>query len=279
MHGDLTGNTGTTNLAFGKRAHNDAIRQLLGQPYDWDFLEEEATDVTVAAQAAYQLPYNVDKVRSVTITVGTTVWPLMEANSRLEWNLLKESPYTSDIPSKFFVTNGNLEIYPTPASSSNVITIEYKKGIRDLSVVDYTTGTITATNGSAAIVGSGTTFTAAMVGRYIKVNADNYWYEIAGFTDTTHVTLRKKFQGTTAAAAAFTIGEMPVLPEVYHDLPAYKGAAEYWMKEGELQRANAYQDKFEKGMARLAADHGNKTTQVGIEDTILVRNPNLYITL
>lgn len=279
MHGDLTGNTGTTNLAFGKRAHNDAIRQLLGQPYDWDFLEEEATDVTVAAQGAYQLPYNVDKVRSVTITVGTTVWPLMEANSRLEWNLLKESPYTSDIPSKFFVTNGNLEIYPTPASSSNVITIEYKKGIRDLSVVDYTTGTITATNGSAAIVGSGTTFTAAMVGRYIKVNADNYWYEIAGFTDTTHVTLRKKFQGTTAAAAAFTIGEMPVLPEVYHDLPAYKGAAEYWMKEGELQRANAYQDKFEKGMARLAADHGNKTTQVGIEDTILVRNPNLYITL
>jgi len=39
-----------------------------------------------------------------------------------------------------------------------------------LSNADYTTGTITLTDEDATVTGAGTTFTAGMVGRYLKYN-------------------------------------------------------------------------------------------------------------
>lgn len=51
----------------------------------------------------------------------------------------------------------------------------------------YTTGTIASISGGVNVVGSGTTWTVAMVGRQIFIN--NRWYVIAAFTDTTHITI------------------------------------------------------------------------------------------
>jgi len=46
--------------------------------------------------------------------------------------------------------------------------ITYKPRITDLDTADYTTGTVTITASSTTVTGAGTTFTADMVGRYIK---------------------------------------------------------------------------------------------------------------
>ena len=59
---------------------------------------------------------------------------------------------------------------------------------------DYSTGTISVTNGSATITGSGTTFTADMVGKKIRVDGENPFYRIKTFTSTTVLVLEQPFQ-------------------------------------------------------------------------------------
>ena len=70
---------------------------------------------------------------------------------------------------------------------------------------DYTTGTVDVTNGSTTVTGNSTTFTAAMVGRKLRVGTSNQFYFISAFVSTTSLTLRTAYQGTTATAQTYTI--------------------------------------------------------------------------
>ena len=72
-------------------------------------------------------------------------------------------------------------------------------------IAPYTTGTVTATNGSKTITGSGTTFTAAMVSRKIRMGSENAYYRIAAYVSATEVTLEVPYQGTTASGKTFSI--------------------------------------------------------------------------
>jgi len=67
--------------------------------------------------------------------------------------------------------------------------------------IDYATGTITATNGSTAIVGSGTTFAAGMVGQVIKIgtSSEALFYKIATFTNATSIAITENYAGVTGA--------------------------------------------------------------------------------
>ena len=72
-------------------------------------------------------------------------------------------------------------------------------------VAPYEDGTITATNASATITGASTTFTAAMAGRKIRINAETAYYTIKAFVSTTEITLDQNYTGTTAASLAYSI--------------------------------------------------------------------------
>lgn len=77
-------------------------------------------------------------------------------------------------------------------------------------VADYSTGTLTATQGSAALVGVSTVWTSGMVDRWIRIGSADEIYKIATFTDTTHITIESPTGGTgwqaaTTAAASYTI--------------------------------------------------------------------------
>lgn len=279
MHGDLTNNTTTSNLNLGSRAQNDAIRAICAMSPNWDFLESSITDVTVASQNNYDIPYNSDKINAITITSGSIIYYLDEVTSRREWDELQYSPYTSDIPEKFYVYNDEILIYPTPSTNNLVITIYYKKRVIDLSNADYTTGTITVTNGDETIAGSGTTFTSGMVGRFLKSNTDGNWYEIASFTNTTAVELKKKFKGVTAAGASYTIGEMPILPEAYHDMLAYYSASQYWLQQKDINMAREYRSFYEDRLVKLKQEHTNKTVNVVLNEETYRSNPNLFVRL
>ena len=87
-------------------------------------------------------------------------------------------------------------------------------------VAPYETGTVTVTNGSKTVTGSGTTFTAAMVSRKFKVSSDNAYYRISAFVSTTEITLETPYEGTTASAKTYTIfkDEYRLAP----DLDVYK---------------------------------------------------------
>lgn len=72
-------------------------------------------------------------------------------------------------------------------------------------VAPYTTGSIAVTNGSTAVVGTGTTFTAAMVDRKLRVSGEDAYYRIASWTDATHITLETPYGGDTATGQEYSI--------------------------------------------------------------------------
>lgn len=72
------------------------------------------------------------------------------------------------------------------------------------SPVSYQVGTLTATQGSAAVVGSGTAWTAALTGLTIRI-ADNPEFYVFSFTDGTHGTLDRPYEGSTASIVASAI--------------------------------------------------------------------------
>lgn len=69
----------------------------------------------------------------------------------------------------------------------------------------YETGTVTVTNNSAAITGSGTTFTSAMVGRRFALSSSSPWYRILSYSSPTAITLDRVYNEDTASGQAYTI--------------------------------------------------------------------------
>lgn len=69
----------------------------------------------------------------------------------------------------------------------------------------YTTGTLTATNGSKTLTGSGTTWDASWAGRKIRIYNDNAYYRILSVDSSTSITLEQSYQGTTGSAYTYTI--------------------------------------------------------------------------
>lgn len=72
---------------------------------------------------------------------------------------------------------------------------------------NYTTGTITATNGSTTVTGSSTvwgTATNAEVGEYIKL-PDGKWYKITAIASNTSLTIELAYQGSTLSGQTYTI--------------------------------------------------------------------------
>jgi hypothetical protein len=132
--------------------------------------------------------------------------PLLEVESLQEWAALNMSTSSGD-PLFYMVRKAaigyntwELWLHPTPAEDSITIRVTYLRLVPDLANDDYSTGTITATNASTTITGSGTTFTAAMVGRSIKL-PDGLWYDVASYSSATSIAVTYAFQGTTAAGA------------------------------------------------------------------------------
>jgi hypothetical protein len=250
-------------LTLGDELMNDDYRSILASK-DWPFLYRLRTLTTTASTQFKALPYDVDQVESVFVTVSGTRYAPKPCPSREYWDFLNQMSYTSDFPEYWFVYNGELGIYPTPATSSNTISINAKIRVIDLNIADYTTGTIaTATNGSASLVGSGTSWTAPMGGRAIRITysntantGDGLWYDIASVGSGTTITLVRAYGGTSIAAgsAAYTIGQMPLLPEFAHDLSVYYAAATYFYRENDTARGDSYMKKHDRGIAILDRD-------------------------
>lgn len=290
LAGQLTNNSASANLTLMDQLINDSIRRICGER-DWPFLQKSATTTTTAGTQFYALPYDYDKLIDVYITNGTTKYIPLEAPSQTFWDQLnQQTSFQSNFPEYYYIFNGQLGFYPTPSTSSLTITYNYRRSIVDLNRADYTTGTIAATNGSTTITGSGTTWTSPMVGRYISItvtdtaasSGDGVWYQIATVASATSATIVKAYNGTTITGGAFTIGQMPILPEAYQDAPVYEAAYVYYTSiNPDATRATLFKTRFDDLHTRLIADFGMKSTDPVIHDAspIIMQNPNLFVSL
>ena len=289
LFGKLTDNDSSTNLTVGDILINEGVRDLLGKT-NWAFLEAIYSTTTTASTQSYALPGNYRKIDDVTITVGTTRYRPKEVTSRKDWDYINSTTsITSNIPSFYYIYAGLIYLWPTPSSSSLTLTINYRKIVKDISVADYTTGSVTSiANAGTAVVGSGTTWTAKMAGRYIRFTdsdtantGDGIWYQIASVASATAMTLSRPYSGTSISAgtAAYTIGDCMIIPEDYQRAPVYYAASIYWAKEGDESRSDRFMQMYREMKEQMAVDYGNKTTDPTVDDGENYEqiNPNLAI--
>ena len=71
LYGTLTKNSASANLTLGDQLANDDYRALCAM-HDWPWLEKLRTLTTVASTQSYNLPYDCDQVRSVSVIVSST---------------------------------------------------------------------------------------------------------------------------------------------------------------------------------------------------------------
>ena len=290
LYGKLTKNSSTTNLTLGDEVINDEHRHLCAMR-DFAFLHRARTLTTGASTQFKALPYDIDTVESVSVTVSSKIYTPKLMHSREEWDILNEIAFTSDFPEYAFVYNGQLGLWPTPATAGNTITVNGKIRPIDLNTADITSTTITTlANGSAALTVSAG-LTAQMVGFWIRPTysttantGDGQWYEISAIGGATTATLVRAYGGVSIAVgtAPCTIGQMPLLPEAFHDLPVWKAASDYWYKEGDVNRGSTYEKKYDSNVKDLIAQYSSYVTdpvlQEGLDDRDII-NPNLTVTL
>ena len=236
--------TDTNNVALLVQLWNDSIRTICNiRGGKWWFLETTETATTSSSENV-KIPATIRKLISVTVTVGDTIYRPTPVHDAGTWNqLLSANMGTSDKPIYWYRQGDDLLFVPSPSGATGTVTMRGRLNVADLSVADYTTGTVTSVTGAGAqvypsVVGSGTTWTLPMAGRYMRITAsatsalakgDGRWYKIYRVDSATTLTLNQPYEGTTLAAAAaeYTIGQMSPLPEAYDMAPIYRALALY----------------------------------------------------
>ena len=261
MSGDATGSATTGQRRRFEQDINGTQSIITGtRGGKWKFLEATATETTVASQRNYDLPANLKKLLSVTVTVSTTIYQPIVIESNELWDaILAMNLGDSDVAQFVHVRGNELLFMPEPAAASNTITYTYRRRPIELRTDDYTTGNVAAaTLVGLTITGTSTVWTAAMVGRFIRIrgtNGDNQWYEIASRASDTSIDLQREYQGATFTGAtdAYVIGEMSALPPEYHDLLWYRPLAIYYMMHEKFELANywwrLYDGGYESGLS------------------------------
>jgi hypothetical protein len=260
---------------------NDSIKTICNlQGGKLRFLEATKDMTTVAGQESYQIPNGFRKLIDLWVYSGSTgastdtiYTPEMVFDPTKWKRILQYRLGSSSTPYFTYVENQTYKIQPIPSVTGNLIRLRGRLQTRDLTIPDYTIGTIVSiANGGTALVGSGTTWTADMVGRYVKITettaangGDGFWYQIGAYTSATALTLSKPYEGTSIAAgsAAYTIGQCAVIPEAYDVGVVYRSTALYWDNQNDLARGKTYWMKYDGGMeAGYSKEYGGLMLQM-----------------
>lgn len=261
----ITNNSESANQTLGGILINDSIRTICNlQGGKLRFLEAIKDMTTVATQDSYLIPNGFRKLIDLYIYSGAgtssdVIYSPEMIFDPTKWKLVQQYKLgSSTVPYFIYVENQKFYIYPTPSATGNLIRLRGRLKIKDLSIADYTTGTVVSiANGANAIVGSGTTWTADMVGRYVQITetsaangGDGMWYEIGSWTDATHISLLKPYEGSTIAAgsASYIIGQCSVIPEAYDVAIIYRSVAIYYQQQKDLLTAKTYWMMYDGGM-------------------------------
>lgn len=244
---------------------------------------------TVGAQA-YTIPANISKIKDVTIYVGQLQFVPTPILTDVDWRRLNFLPYASDIPNYFYVFGNTINIFPIPSTTGNTITYSYKRNVSDMTYDDYTTGTVAVTAGSTAVVGTTTSWTSAfptgvdLTFANIFINltpnkGDGQYYQVANFTDDTHLTLVEPIvNAPVTSGASYTIGQYPLLQGDFHDMIVHGALKIYFSSiKKEPDQYKLFTTLYAERLELMEAYLGNTTVNVDLGGPITNTNPNLYL--
>lgn len=275
----ITFSSGDTRLANFSRG-STAVTWAVG------LTTTATTALSVGGLQFYPLPPNYSKLKTITITQGNLKWVPTEILSRPEWDNMNMFPLYSDIPNYYYIYGGQIGIWPIPATTGNVITENYKYRIPDLSIEDYAVGTVAVSNGGTTITGSGTTWTPTTnvqnESRWIKIaqtKGDNLWYQVQSVDSATSITLYEPYQGITVSGGTYTLGQMPILIEDFHDMLLWYATIVYYSSIVKDQAsADRYQKMLDMKLELLNEYAGSKSINVDLSRVPANVNPNLFQT-
>jgi hypothetical protein len=260
---EVSGDDSATSLVLFKRWINQGVhifQAKLGRAYT----RTAQTASVVADQQYYQMPEDCIRPTGIAITIDDITYPLAEIENEMEWRQLNITIQTSTIPEFFFVRGRDeFGIWPIPADDiTDGLEIWYEPREKDMSIADYTTGTVTVTNGDATITHSASGFTALMVGRAFKVTdgTEGFWYKIASYTDADNLELENVYEGTSGAAKTFQIGEMPTIPEEFHEAPIDYAMYRYYLRKRDNNSARDFKMIWEEELKEGQKQYSSKTT-------------------
>ena len=238
----------------------------------------------------YPIPANISRITNSTITIGELVFQPFPTQSRQEWDMINTIPYTSDIPNYFFIYGGTLGIWPIPSTDNNPITFNYKARVPDMNFQDYSVGNVTAmTAGSYQVTGTGTTWSSkfplntdvSYFNLQLRVDppyGDGIWYPISSFQSDTTLTLALPVVNAPniTASSTYTIGQIPLLQEDFHDTLVYGSLMLYYNTiVSNTERYKLFKDMYEARLTLMEDYLGTKSINVDLEDTVPLLNPNL----
>ena len=250
------------------------------------------TAISTVGVQDYKIPANISKIKDDTINIGQLKYTPTEIKTRVEWDRINFLPYTSDIPNYYFIYNGNLSIFPIPSTTGNIITFNYKARVPDLTFTDYTTpGTITTmTAGSTAVVGNSTTWSTTLgvpttditaANLFLRVDppkGDGIWYPISQITSNTALVLASPAINTMTSGATFTIGQLPLLSEDFHDMLVFGALMIYFSTiVKDESKYKQFEQEYEKRLELLKDYAGTKSVNVDLGQEPYMVNPNLFL--
>lgn len=275
----LTKDNSTANVTFGKLMINDTQKNICGLA-DFTFLDDEWYCSSVTNQTAYRLPHNLipNSVSNVYVINNSTKYFPTEIHSITDFDKLTAISSTSDYPEYYCLFNDCIYFYPYASDTSWEIHLKYRKKALEMTADDYTTGTVSVTQNTSVVTGAATTFTASMVGRWIKLS-DGLWYEIGTFSTTTSLSLVKTYEGASISSGSYIIGEIPTIPDGFQELLIYKPLEHFFMMTGEENRATFYKNLYDLGVKDLKNRFLSRSSnQIFRQGNVEVKNPNDYPT-
>jgi hypothetical protein len=250
------------------------------------------TTISTVGVQAYPIPATVSKIKNNTINVGQLVYTPAPVMTIDEWTRINALPYTSSIPNYYFIYNNTVQFWPIPSTSGNVITFNYKARVPDLSFADYSTGTLSSIGvGDNQITGTATAWNATgayplnvdltmfnLALRITPPSGDGIWYPIQRFTSDTDVLLASPIQfAPSATASAYTIGQLPLLHEDFHDMLVYGALQTYYSSIVSNDAAfKKYSALYAERLTLLEDYAGTKAVNVDLGPQPVPRNPNLF---
>lgn len=268
---------------IGKSGSTDAtiiadFQYSLGQRYQLALANLQSyvnqspqTASTVADQQYYSNPVGTVSIAGITVTVGSVQYVLDPVYGQRQWDLLNALQIQpTAIPQFFFAREYDFGIWPIP---QDVYTITFNgfNRDRDLTVVDYTAGSVAVIAGSTTLTGTSTTFTPAMVGRWFSITDTNntgqgYWYQVATYSSPTVLVLATNYAGSTGSGLSYRIGQAPNIPDEGHSVFADGTAADFYAGlRNAPESASWFSNKFWTGDgANSSRDLGNDKIHGGL---------------
>lgn len=264
-----TQTTSATELILFKRDANIAtqrFKSVMSRP--WSRIAKKAN--TVASQQDYQLPRSVLRPTGVDYLYGDAYTPLIEIASEQTWNQLNAIPSVGVGTPRFFYPKGKdvISVYPVPSTAvTEGLRVYYEPKQPRMIADDYTTGTVTVTQGSTTITHSAGGFTEAMVGRffYTTDGTDGNDYQIVGYTDANTLTLENYYEGTSGAGKSFVLGIVPDIPDEYIPAVVDYCLGRFYLRRGDKNGSATMLAMFKDSLDECKETYSSPTSMPNIQ--------------